>query len=81
MKEAQVNRDEFLNMTETLEQVESIAKATKLGLATEYAMVLSDDEMSYVLDGIVKLLTPIKDMLYDIKENIDDTSDKKVVIK
>jgi len=81
MKEYQVDRDTLMNSTEILEQVESIAKATKLGLATEYARVLSDDDMSYVLDGIVKLLSPLKDMLYDIREVIDTSKNEKVIIK
>jgi len=81
MEEYQVDREAFTELTETLEQVESIAKATKLGLATDYVKGLSDDEVSYVLDSIVKLLEPVKNMLYNIKENIDNTSSKKVVIK
>jgi len=81
MKEAQVDRKEFTQLTETIEQVTSIAKATKFGLSTSYVKGLSDEEVANVFDGIVELLEPVKDMLYTINEEIDFKSEKKVVIK
>ena len=81
MKEAQVDREKFTELTETLEQATSIARAAKFGLATSYAKGLSEEEIASVFDGIVELLEPVKSMLYDIYEKIDFESDKKVIIK
>lgn len=83
MKEAQVDREKFTQLTETLEQATSIAKAAKFGLATSYVKGLSDEEIANVFDGIVELLEPVKDMLYSINESIEPvrSTKSKVVIK
>jgi len=80
MEEVQIDRAKFRNITETLEQVTSIARAAKFGLATEYAKGLSDEEIANVFSGIVELIEPVKDIHYTINEGIR-VGEEKVVIK
>ena len=68
MKNQDIKTDEIYQMLQTLEQVSSIAKASKFGLHTTYTKGLSDEEIANVFDGIYFMLEPMKSKLYDVYE-------------
>jgi len=67
--EQDISTNEIHEMIEKLEQVTSIAKATKYGLQSYYVEPLNHEDLENVFSGIESILNPIKDKLYDVHGN------------
>ena len=68
MSQAEISSNEMWEMIEKLEQITSIAKASKFGIHTTFNEGLTSEEIANIFGGIALMIEPLTSRLYDIHE-------------
>ena len=77
MKKKIDTHKELIQMAHNLARVISIAKAGKYALATSYAQGLDDVEIADIFDGLVTLINPIQEKIFDLGEELSQAKEDK----
>ncbi|PHS36013.1 MAG: hypothetical protein COB07_12820 [Sulfurovum sp.] len=69
--------EELTQLAHDLAHAISIAKAGKYALATNYAQGLDEVEIADIFDGLVTLMNPIQEKMFDLGEEFKEVKGDK----
>lgn len=69
--------EELIELAHNLAYAISIAKAGKYAMSTNYTQGLDDVEIADIFDGLVILMNPIQEKIFDLGEELKEV--KKVI--